>query len=98
MPSEQRTSPLENQFTKRKESQFRTQEKKKKQNTELGTLSDQRLLLQSLEVLSKSTSSLVLKYFISELHQEQPYHTLLILLAQKEQYTQLNSQKDQVEI
>lgn len=95
---EQRTSPLENQSIKRKEFQFKSQEKKRKQNIELGTLSDQRLLLPLSEVLSRSTSSLVLKFFISELHQEQQSHMLLILLGLKELFTQLNSQKDQVEI
>lgn len=68
----------ENQFTRKRESLFKSQEKKKRLNIELGTHSDQKLLQPLLEVSNKFTSSQALRFFILELPQEQQSLMLLI--------------------
>lgn len=64
----------ESQFTTKRELAFRTLERKKKLNIELGIPSDQKLQQPLLEDVKTFTSNQEAKFFILALLQEQQYH------------------------
>ena len=96
MPLSPRTLFLGKVSTTKKESVLKLMDKRL--STESGIPSDQKSLLQSLEVLPKQESSQELRFSIWEVLQEQLFPMYQILLALKVLFTQLNSLTELEEI